>query len=190
MDHIWGGSTTGNLIKTSMEYMKLELVVQGSIFKLDYEIYGYLATDCWVKHMWEFVDENAIEIDDVVAEGTMLRGNDSMLTGKFVCAAKKNIIFSGDWETANRCKLYTKALIIVDIATENGQTIDVDARKDIRQEGRARDIDWHIQGIPSKKDWGVWRQVLRVSLCRNKQLNLVENLGIWLHESADKALHN
>ena len=43
------GEINGDLVQVSLESLKLELGIQGSIFNSDYEIYGHLATECWVK---------------------------------------------------------------------------------------------------------------------------------------------
>ena len=133
-----------------MESMNLELGTKGSIFKLNYRIYGYLETESWMKYLWDSVHEHAIEIDDVVDKEKILRRKDRMLAVKFVWAVKNNLVSRGYWGAANRCRLYLKALTIADIATGDGQVIDIDIRKGIRQERRARDVDWPIQGRPSK----------------------------------------
>lgn len=73
VDNIWRDSTTGKLIRTSMDTMKVELGTQGSTFKLDYEIYGHLATEHWVKHLWYFLFENEIEIGDQMDRSPLLR---------------------------------------------------------------------------------------------------------------------
>ena len=56
-----------------METMKLELGIQESLFKTYYGAYGHLVTECWVKHLWDFVFENHIKIDNDVNDGVVLR---------------------------------------------------------------------------------------------------------------------
>jgi len=129
VDNIWSDSTTGKLLQTSVETMKGELDTQGSIFKLDCKIYGHLATDCWVKYLLYFVYKNKIEIGDHVDEGPLLREKDSMLPKKFAIAEKRKLINRKEWEIANRCRLYLQVLSIVDIATGDGQAIDINVRK-------------------------------------------------------------
>ena len=51
LDNVWKKTITGDLIRVSLESLKLELGIQGSLFKCDYETYGHLATECWVKNV-------------------------------------------------------------------------------------------------------------------------------------------
>ena len=53
------------------------------IFALNYKYYTYVATDCWVKHLWKFVHDNTIGIIDEVNVGVLLRKHDSMLRDFF-----------------------------------------------------------------------------------------------------------
>jgi hypothetical protein len=46
-------SFTGKLLRGTIETLKLELGLPGKIFDQDFKTVGQLATDCWVKHLWE-----------------------------------------------------------------------------------------------------------------------------------------
>ena len=55
-------------MRISLENMKLELDIQGSVFQHDYEIMGHLCEDTWMRHVWEFMHNNGIEITDNIAD--------------------------------------------------------------------------------------------------------------------------
>ena len=88
LDHTWSKSVTGQLMRVSLENMKLELGLQGSVLNHDYSTYNHLVTKCWMEHLWEFTSKHSIEIDDEVGEIDLLRERDSTLTQKFLEATK------------------------------------------------------------------------------------------------------
>ena len=57
----------------SIESFKLELGVTGSLFSKKYDVYGHVATDSWVKHLWRFLFEYCIEVDEDTIGGESLR---------------------------------------------------------------------------------------------------------------------
>ena len=74
LDHTWSKSVTGQLMRVSLENMKLELGLQGSVLNHDYSMYNHLVTKCWTEHLWEFTSKHSIEIDDKIGEIELLRG--------------------------------------------------------------------------------------------------------------------
>ena len=51
INHIWRDTDTGKLLRTSLEFAKLEAGVRGSLFALDYNTYGHLCEDTWITHL-------------------------------------------------------------------------------------------------------------------------------------------
>ena len=45
LNRVWHGTTTGQLLRTSLEYAKVELGIRGSYFNKYYEVYGHLGED-------------------------------------------------------------------------------------------------------------------------------------------------
>ena len=45
LNHIWRKTETGKLLRTTMEFAKLEAGIRGSLFALDYELHGHLCED-------------------------------------------------------------------------------------------------------------------------------------------------
>ena len=51
LDHIWQRTTTGKLLTSTMEYLKIEAGVRGSILLRNYETYGALVEESWISHL-------------------------------------------------------------------------------------------------------------------------------------------
>ena len=51
---------TGSLITISLEQAQLEVRIGRSIFEADFFKYSFLATDCWIKSLWQFVSSHDI----------------------------------------------------------------------------------------------------------------------------------
>ena len=96
LDQTWSNSITGQLMQVSLENMKLELGLQGSVLNHAYSTYNHLVTKCWMEHLWEFTSKHDIEIDDEVGEIELLRERDSTLTQHFAQAEKDGKISRGE----------------------------------------------------------------------------------------------
>ena len=70
-------------MRVSIESFKLELGVTGSLFSKNYDVYGHVATDCWTKHLWRFLFEHDIEVDEDTLGGAALRDGEKMLGDVF-----------------------------------------------------------------------------------------------------------
>ena len=114
---MWKDTITGRLIRVSIESFKLDLGVTGSLFSEKYDVYGHMVTDCWVKHLWKFLFEYDIEVDEDTMVVEALRDGDMMLGDIFAEAYYQENTTKREWAVANRCRLYLQALSVVHIAT-------------------------------------------------------------------------
>ena len=179
LDHMWMETTTGKLLRNSIEYTKVELGLRGCIFNQDYKLYGHLGVDTWIKHLWKFMYDSGIHIEDDTKDFQFVRENDSTLSGRFAQAYKAKAITKSEWTKANKCRMYLKVFTVGDVASGDGTLIDEGIRKGQQQECRARNIDWPHQGKPKKTDWYAWSKVLKASLLNTTGF-LNQSLGQWL----------
>jgi len=56
LEHANSHTMESTLIQTSMEYLHLKLGTSRNIFDLPYTDWEFLATDCWLKSLWQFID--------------------------------------------------------------------------------------------------------------------------------------
>jgi hypothetical protein len=54
----------GQLLHASLEQLKLEMGIKGSLLSSSYAQYGILATPCWLTHTWKFLSEFQMKIAD------------------------------------------------------------------------------------------------------------------------------
>ena len=178
MNHIWQGSPTGNLLRTSLEYAKVELGIRGSYFNKNYDIYGHLGEDTWLKHLWKFLYDSGIQIDDKSSDFPLVREGDSTLSDNFAVAFIEGRITKAEWSKANKCRVFLKVLTVGDIASGDGKNIDDGIKKGQLQLARERNIEWPAQGRPKRTDWYAWSKVLKESLL-NSLGALSQPLGQW-----------
>ena len=180
LDHCWRSTETGKLLRTSIEIGKVETGLRGSLWSYDYSVYGHLCEDTWVKHLWQFMWETGIQIDDNLDDFEYVRKNDSTITAGFAIAYQKGGITKSEWYKANRCRLYLQCLTVGDIASGDGRTIDANVLAGIKTACRARNMTWPTQGRPKNTDWVVWRKLLQ-SCFQTSNKVLITPLTSWFH---------
>ena len=182
LNHYWRGSDTGTLIKTSMEYIKMEVGMTGSLFQSDFNLFGHLAEDSLVKHVWEFMTEKGIEVRDDVGEFELLKEKDAPITLYFCNVFNHGLITAGEWKRANLCRKYLRVVTTAEIATGDGKYVTNAAMQGNRKATPTRQLPWFEQGKPNTKDWNTWRKVLTKSLCGDDR-KLWISLGRWKHKA-------
>ena len=55
-------TSSGSLITVSLKQTQLEVGLGHPIFDLDFSLYGFLATDCWIKSLWSFASAHHISL--------------------------------------------------------------------------------------------------------------------------------
>jgi hypothetical protein len=78
-----GLTQTGKLLILSLEAMKVEIGVGGSVLTQSFSRYGCLATRSWVKNTWQFLAEHNMTIADQVGDLALRRQGDSYLMEAF-----------------------------------------------------------------------------------------------------------
>jgi hypothetical protein len=62
LNHTYSNTTTGQLFRTSLEYLLLELGMENDLSAVDYTKYHILATNCLLKSTWEFLSLHKIKL--------------------------------------------------------------------------------------------------------------------------------
>ena len=70
---------TGELIRASLEQLQVEIGLPGYLLQQDFSKLESLATDCWLKTVWEFSWNHEIEIYDTLPKLELGRWNDAYL---------------------------------------------------------------------------------------------------------------
>jgi hypothetical protein len=104
---------TGQLIRASMEQLKLDIGCNGPTLSLPYDDFSGLATKCWFQHTWNFMAEHQMRIEDTSPDFLMSREHDNLMITLFHAQG----IRGGKLQRLNVCRLYLQVLTISDITT-------------------------------------------------------------------------
>ena len=70
---------SGMLQRTTLQELKMELGLNGSVLNHSFKRLGHLATKSWVKVLWQFLQENGLQIMDDIPDFEELRTGDQCL---------------------------------------------------------------------------------------------------------------
>lgn len=176
-----GTSTmTNSLLQVSMESTQLEVGIGQSIFQLDFQKYGLLLTDCWLKHLWSFTQSNnIILIDRFTNFPTPQRENDVFLMEVMVHEgfSKTKLL------QINRCRLYLGVLTVSDIMNGYGNGFN-SAYKGDKDNTRHSPFNWPRQEKPGAQCIKIWKSALRQTFGL-RQGRTQYTLGKWFYKPSN-----
>ena len=173
-----GCADPGKLMRCSIEHLKLELGVNGSVMSNPYDPWKTTVTPCWMSHTWAFVSKAGMSVRDDIPDFSMRREHDSLLMEHFVER------FSGiELCRLNQCRQYLRVIRVSDIASGDGKTITEDAWNGNLAGnviGTGDELEWPRRPPigNSVRHWTVWKKALRF-LCGNLRKVLRRPLGRW-----------
>eukprot|EP00957_Ditylum_brightwellii_P098558 7507797-Ditylum_brightwellii.AAC.1 len=183
---IWMRQSTSNTIlglwfRISYEYLMLEINQPGHLFAVDYSKWSFLATDYWIKDLWQFVWEHSITLSPpLLATLHIQRINDQYLMPWFksLRATDDELII------LNRCRMVLKVISLADISSGNGSYILTQALQPQTWNTSLVAATW-----PDSKakhtDWDTWKQLIKDGSSSTSTLQ--HPLGRWtgfLHEKS------
>jgi len=170
---------TGFLIRDSVEYLTLELGLEGNLFDQTYSIWSGLATDCWVKYVWMFLQKSSITVKAKTPALETIRESDVLLMPRFY---KFGFRKSKDLFDLNECRKFLHAVSLADITTVAGTHIKPDAREGIAPTGVRTIGPWPRSPPTTALNWKLWKEALRVSFGLDSFYGLAVPLGSWKKE--------
>ncbi len=186
IEHVWKGTITGHFITMSLELLRLELGINGSIFLKNIAMFEKaLLTTSWIRHSWSFTSQYNITWDEHTVDIPPRRVNDIPIMEKLY--QDRLIPASSKWQSINRCRMYLRVFFLSDITSGDGLFITSSAYWGRRSLSNTRDhINWPRWERPKTSDWTAWRKYLSLSFIgNNTQRKLLRPLGKWLHRSLD-----
>ena len=174
--HLGTKSLTGQLIQTSLEAAQLEIRIGRSIFELDYNEFGFLLTDCWIKHVWKFAYDKSIRIEDLHTPfPTLQRENDVFLMEIFHHEGYKR----SKLININRCRVHLQVLTLSHVMNGYGDGF-TSTYLGIKDDTRSSQYKWPQQPRPSSSSIRDWKLGLRKAFgLRNGRTSY--QLDCWLH---------
>ena len=159
-------SITGCTLRSVLALHTIELGLPGTFFQQDYATFGHLATQSWLKHLWEFCTTTNIHLVSSSPALLLAREQDQFLMLQFSKFGYKTI----DRAHLNLCRLWCHAIRLSDITTGDGQRIHPIVWQGYHHDDTGNDFLWPKHGRPSRKCWTLWQSALRLCF-----LTLVQN---------------
>ena len=171
LQHYQVDSALGLTLTATLENLQLELGVRDCPLRYDYKIWSPLATNTWVKALWEKIDHYRLEIDIDYTSLPFPRENDVCIMERAVAQGVRD----KDLIAVNRCRKCQEALFLSDITRADGWRIDLRYLEDWkssweRELGKHRSTLRYGLEIPSAADWSEWRRVLKLITLDNYAL--------------------
>ena len=166
---------TGFLIRTTLELMKMEIGINGSVLEQDYKRYGLLVTKSWIQDSWQFLSTNKMGISDDLPDLPLRRQGDRYLTQAFAEAGAKGALL----KRLKSCRMYLNVTTLADITTGDGSTITPLAWNGELDVTRPKYWEWPNQGQPRDSTWTNWRKYLKIAFDLNQRKQLPLDLGHW-----------
>ncbi len=175
-------STTGGPIQVSLEELRLELGLPGMITEWDYYRFHQCATDCWMKTVWKYGWDHALDLVDQLPQLPLRRDRDQHLMEVFsdYCTDPTEL------QQLNWCRNFLRAVTVADIATADGKGLRQTAYEGIPSSQRANLYEFPRQppSLP-KAYWATWQRFLSEHLLKAyssspQGKDLQQPLGAWL----------
>lgn len=176
-------SLTGELIRTSMQQLKVELGANGPIFELPYKTYGRLATRSWITTTWKDMQSNGISVIDSTPEIPKRTQNDLLIIPTFAKAGFKPY----ELMQLNKMRLYLQVATLADLVQANGKDVITEIWNGTIPSRCRPEIDWPRQGELSNEQRTLWQTALKTcfGLSPERRRGCTHKLGAWI-ESKNK----
>ena len=157
--HLGTDTMTGKLIQVSLESAQLEIGIGRNLFQLEYKLYGHLLTDCWLKCIWKFAQQNdIIIIDRHTKYPTPQHEHDVFLMEIFIHEGYSK----AQLKKINRCRLYLGVLTVSDVMNGRGNGF-TSTYNCIKDDTRPTRYLWPKQPKPGAQSIRQWKSALRKS---------------------------
>ena len=157
LQHFSSGTLVGNLMKNTYEQLQLEIGLGGCAFGQNWKHYQGLATDGWMKSIWEGAAEHKVNITiDSKYSLKKQREGDSYLMELFFRQGYRKTALN----RLNRVRKYYRVYSLADIRDVSGaDVLDRFTDDEIQPERCQSTMTWPREE-PSRDDFTLWRKAL------------------------------
>jgi endonuclease/exonuclease/phosphatase family metal-dependent hydrolase len=179
----------GITLKAAIEHLQIEIGVSDCPFNYDYDTWSPLATDSWVKALWEKIDKMGIVLEMQYTQIPKPRENDSTIMNCMVELGVRGAKLI----SVNRVRLAQESLFLSDITTANGKKLESQLLNTWWKEtyegelGKHRSTLSYGRAAPTAQDWKEWKKSLKK--LGSNTLSLHEPLGRWINPTTRKWRH-
>ena len=184
LNHGHSDSTTGRLLRSSMELLRLELGTDHFPLNLPWSHWGHLATPTWLTSTWEALSTYDMSISDTTESPTPLRLNDVPIMDHLqTVLSNPNIT-----RRINHCRQVLRLFWLSELFTARGDKLDPTLLNGTPSVNCINRCHWPRQGNPNAADWRLWKMTILSVLCHQPHLpnpTTHPNLGPFRRHWAD-----
>jgi hypothetical protein len=175
--HVDHHTTMGNLYRTSLEVMIIEMGMGTDLYSIDPTIVDFLATDSLIKSSLLFLLKHNIELKHDISL-LPLRQGDKILMKTFAQLSPS----LDELRALKNCRLYLQVLFLSEISPGDGLKITYDVWRGYRFDVPMKLVSWPIQNKPLPREWKTWQSFLKKAFL-HRGLRLRSPLGHWSREN-------
>jgi hypothetical protein len=174
-------STTGSLMRISLEQGQLEVGIGTPFLEASFDSYGFLLTDIWWKTVWEFIWKHGIRLTYPDQFLPTLQRTGDVFIMDLLCSRTE--LTQSEILSCNRCRLALEAITLADITNGAGSRITDDAATLQPVDSRPSQWIWPREHPSRSRDLNAWRKGLRLISSHNFILDCFQRLGNWTYPS-------
>ena len=182
-EHLQETSLSAELLRTSIELAKVEIGLGCNLFQLDYAMFQSLLTECWIKDVWKFANEQKILIEDRVTANMQLQRQGDVFIMEEI--AHKGSFTPLQLQKINRCRIHMQATTLADITNGYGTRLTTSARQGRKDTTRVSAYNFPFQPRPDQPSIRLWKKALRTCFPLLHEAALIPQLRSWTIPMAD-----
>ena len=175
LQHYRTTSSLGKKIDMTLHWLQLQLGTHHCPLRLDYEQWKHLATDSWIKALWESLSLFPIDLEIRFDEIPLPRRFDDTIMNTLLPYTSSVT----ELRAINRCRCFLHLMFLSDISLADGTTADYELIEGTRIP-RASRMKFPREE-PSVDDWKVWASAWSLALLPRRRFHTA--LGDWAHAS-------
>jgi hypothetical protein len=175
--HPGNRTKSGVFLEAILQAHQLETGTAYGIFQQVYDNTAILASNTWVKRVWQSLDEYRVHLEFSSPGLELLRDGDRLLMDIFMDASVDQL--SLKW--LNWCREYLHVVTLSDLVTADGTQLTLDAWNGVRSHHRRDRYNWPRTSRPPNKWWTIWREWLSHTILNHNSHHrrLITPLGLW-----------
>ena len=158
LHHVRGTGTVTQELKASIALVQLEVGSGASFFELHFDIWGALATPCWVSNLWKLCSRVGVQLRAAASAHwipQLQSTNDRYIMDVVTAESPRKL-----WGKINYCRRYLQVVTLADLFLHDASRIHPDIRRCRRPVGRLANYMWPDLPPPTKACVDAWKGFL------------------------------
>ena len=171
-------SITGDLIRASLEQIRLELGLSGRSDQLQWSVIDCLATNCWLKDLLQYAANHDLCIEDTLPTLRTYRAHDQFLIESFITSGYRK----QQLKTLNKCRKALQVTTLAEITSADGIYLETWAWQGTHKEATLNSYQWPRRPPLMLRHWSLWQQAVQstfLHLLSPNERKLRQPLGAW-----------